>query len=299
MLAKPARARHVSIFVRAAFFAGQSHIWNKRDARCVPSRTQRIVLLPHQGILKMFKRSLVLIYGVVCYVAFLASFLYAIGFVSNLLVPHSIDSAPEGSFISSLLIDLLLLTIFAVQHSVMARPAFKRWWTRFVPEVAERSTYVLAASLALMLLFAYWRPLGGIVWNVDGAVSAALLNGLCAFGFLLVLVSTFLIDHFDLFGLRQVWLYFVGKPYKPIGFRTPGPYRLIRHPLYAGFLFAFWATPVMSIAHLVFAVATTCYILVAIQLEEHDLIAGLGDVYRDYRKHVPMLIPFAGARART
>ncbi len=170
----------------------------------------------------MFKRSLVLLYGVVCYVAFLASFLYAVGFVSNLLVPHSIDSAPEGGFVSSLLIDLGLLTIFALQHSVMARPAFKRWWTRFVPVVAERSTYVLAASLALILLFAYWRPLGGIVWNVDGPVSAAMLYGLCAFGFLLVLVSTFLIDHFDLFGLRQVWLYFIGKPYKPIGFRTPG-----------------------------------------------------------------------------
>jgi protein-S-isoprenylcysteine O-methyltransferase Ste14 len=190
-----------------------------------------------------------------------------------------------------------LLTIFAIQHSVMARPAFKRWWTRFIPEVAERSTYVLAASLALILLYAYWRPLGGIVWNVDGPVSAAMLYGLCAFGFLLVLVSTFLINHFDLFGLRQVWLYFIGKPYRPIGFRTPGPYRMIRHPLYAGFLFAFWATPVMSIAHLVFAIATTVYILVAIQLEEHDLVASLGEAYRDYRKHVPMLIPFAGTRA--
>lgn len=247
----------------------------------------------------MFKRSLILIYGLLCYVVFLATFLYAIGFVSNFLVPRSIDSAPEGSFVSSLVIDLVLLMIFAVQHSVMARPAFKRWWTRFIPEAAERSTYVLAASLALILLFVYWRPLGGIVWHVEQPIAAAVLYGMCAFGFLLVLVSTFLIDHFDLFGLRQVWLYFIGKPYKPIGFRTPGPYRLIRHPLYAGFLFAFWSTPVMSIAHLVFAVATTGYILVAIQLEEHDLIAGLGDVYRDYRKRVPMLIPFAGARART
>jgi protein-S-isoprenylcysteine O-methyltransferase Ste14 len=245
----------------------------------------------------MFKRSLALLYGLVCYVVFLATFLYAIGFVSNFLVPVSIDSAPDGDFIGSLLTDLVLLMIFAIQHSVMARPAFKRWWTRFVPEVVERSTYVLAASLALILLFVYWRPLGGIVWSVEGSVSVAMLYVLCAFGFLLVLASTFLINHFDLFGLRQVWLYFIGKPYRPIGFRTPGPYRMIRHPLYAGFILAFWATPVMSIAHLVFAIATTCYILLAIQFEEHDLVTSLGTPYRDYRKHVPMLIPFAGARA--
>ncbi len=245
----------------------------------------------------MFKRSLALLYGLLCYAAFLASFLYAIGFVSNFLVPRSIDSAPTGDFVGSLLIDLTLLLVFAIQHSVMARPAFKRWWTRFVPDVVERSTYVLAASLALILLFVYWRPLGGIVWNVEGTVSVAMLYGLCAFGFLLVLASTFLINHFDLFGLRQVWLYFIGKPYKSIGFRTPGPYRMIRHPLYAGFILAFWATPTMSIAHFVFAIATTCYILLAIQFEEHDLVASLGTPYRDYRKHVPMLIPFAGARA--
>ena len=245
----------------------------------------------------MFKRSLVLIYGLVCYAAFLASFLYAVGFVSNFLVPRSIDSAPTGDFVGSLLIDLTLLLVFAIQHSVMARPAFKRWWTRFVPEVVERSTYVLAASLALILLFVYWRPLGGIVWNVEGSVSVAMLYALSAFGFLLVLVSTFLINHFDLFGLRQVCLYFIGKPYKSIGFRTPGPYRLIRHPLYAGFILAFWATPVMSIAHLVFAIATTCYILLAIQFEEHDLVTSLGTPYRDYRKNVPMLIPYPSARA--
>jgi methanethiol S-methyltransferase len=250
-----------------------------------------------QGNIAMFKRSLVLLYGITCYVVFLGSFLYAIGFVSNLLVPRSIDAAPDGDFVGSLLTDLALLVVFAVQHSVMARPAFKRWWTRFIPEVVERSTYVLAASLALIALFVFWRPLGGIVWHVEAPAAAAILYGLCAFGFLLVLVSTFLINHFDLFGLRQVWLYFTGKPYRPIGFRTPGPYRLVRHPLYVGFLFAFWATPTMSLTHLVFALATTAYILVAIQFEEHDLVASLGESYREYRKHVPMLIPFAGACA--
>ncbi|HJT99450.1 MAG TPA: isoprenylcysteine carboxylmethyltransferase family protein [Rhodanobacteraceae bacterium] len=240
----------------------------------------------------MLKRSLVFVYGVLCYAVFFCTYLYAIGFVGNVLVPLSIDSPPRGGFVSSLLVDAGLLLAFALQHSVMARPAFKRWWTRFVPAPAERSTYVLASSLALIALFAWWRPLGGVVWSVADPFSVAVLYGLCAFGFLLVLVSTFLISHFDLFGLRQVWLHLVGKPYTPIGFRTPGPYRLVRHPLYVGWLFAFWATPMMTLAHFVFALATTVYILVAIQLEERDLVSSLGDSYRDYRKRVPMLVPF-------
>jgi protein-S-isoprenylcysteine O-methyltransferase Ste14 len=239
----------------------------------------------------MFKRLLVFLYGLTCYVIFFVTFLYAIGFVGNLYVPRSLDGALSGVFTTSLIIDLALLTGFALQHSVMARRGFKSWLTRFIPEPAERSTYVLASSLALIALFAFWQPLGGTVWSVHQPVAVMVLYGLCAFGWLLVLVSTFLLDHFDLFGLRQVWLYLVGAPYRPITFRTPGPYRLVRHPLYVGWFFAFWATPAMTVTHLVFALATAGYILVAIQLEERDLMAQLGKEYRDYRKRVPMLIP--------
>jgi len=247
----------------------------------------------------MLKRSLVFVYGLVSYVLFLGTYLYAIGFVGNFLVPRSIDSAADGNFAVSFVVDLALLLGFALQHSVMARPAFKRWWTRFIPEAAERSTYVLASSLALIALFAYWRPLGGVVWSVESPVAVAVLYLLCAAGWLLVLVSTFLINHFDLFGLRQIWMYLRGVPYQAIGFRTPGPYRLVRHPLYVGWLLAFWATPTMSVAHLLFAIATTGYILFAIRLEERDLIASLGNAYREYRQRVPMLIPFTRATGAT
>jgi protein-S-isoprenylcysteine O-methyltransferase Ste14 len=240
----------------------------------------------------MLKRSIVFLYGLGCYAVFFGTYLYAIGFVANLLVPRSIDAPRAGDFVSSLVVDLGLLLGFALQHSVMARQGFKRWLTRVIPEPAERSTYVLASSLALIALFAFWRPLGGTVWSVEDPVAAAVLYGLCAFGWLLVLVSTFLINHFDLFGLRQVWMYLISAAYQPIGFRTPGPYRLVRHPLYVGWLFAFWSTPTMTAAHLLFAVVTTAYILVAIRLEERDLIASLGDAYREYRERVPMLIPF-------
>jgi methanethiol S-methyltransferase len=245
----------------------------------------------------MLKRVCVFAYGVVCYAVFFATFLYAFGFVGNLFVPVSIDGPFDGDLVGSLATDVVLLLLFALQHSVMARPAFKRWWTKFVPEPAERSTYVLASSLALIALFAFWRPLGGVVWSVEQPALVLTLQALCVFGWLLVLVSTFLINHFDLFGLRQVWLYLLGKPYKAIGFRMPGPYRLVRHPLYVGWLFAFWATPTMTVTHLLFAIATTGYILVAIQLEERDLVAALGEPYRDYLKHVPMLVPFMRRRA--
>jgi protein-S-isoprenylcysteine O-methyltransferase Ste14 len=231
------------------------------------------------------------VYGVASYAVFFATFLYAIGFVGNIAVPKSIDSGPEGPFAAALAIDLALLALFAVQHSVMARPAFKRAWTRFVPEPVERSTYVLLSSLALILLFWQWRPLGGVVWNVESEVVRLVLHAICATGWATVLVSTFLINHFDLFGLRQVWLYLLGRPYTPLVFRTPGPYRLVRHPLYVGWLLAFWATPTMTVAHLVFALLTTGYILSAIQLEERDLIAAHGDSYRRYRDSVPMLVP--------
>lgn len=246
----------------------------------------------------MLKRSIVFLYGLACYITFFGTFLYAIGFVTNLIVPRSIDAPATGNPVISLIVDLALLLGFAVQHSVMARRGFKRWLTRIIPEPAERSTYVLASSLALIALFAFWRPLGGIVWSVEQPTAAAALQGLGASGWLLVLASTFLINHFDLFGLRQVWLHLTAAPYRPIGFRTPGLYRLVRHPLYVGWLLAFWATPTMTAAHLLFAVATTAYILVAIQFEERDLIANLGDAYREYRQRVPMLVPSARARSR-
>jgi len=243
----------------------------------------------------MFKRSSIFAYGVVCYAIFFATFLYAIGFIGNFGVPRTLDGAPAPDFTAALLIDLGLLGLFAVQHSVMARPAFKRWFTKRVPESAERSTYVLLSSLALIALFAWWQPLGGEVWNVTSPLREILWGGF-AFGWLLVLISTFLINHFDLFGLRQVWLQLLGKPYTHLEFRTPGPYSYVRHPLYVGWFFAFWCTPTMTVSHLVFAIATTGYILIAIQLEERDLVAHFGKTYAKYQERVPMLVPFTRKR---
>jgi protein-S-isoprenylcysteine O-methyltransferase Ste14 len=216
------------------------------------------------------------------------------GFIGNFVVPTTLDSAPDAPFGQALLINTLLLGAFALQHSVMARPAFKRWWTRLVPEPVERSTYVLATVLALAAIFAWWEPMGGVIWNIQNPTGRAAIYGLFASGWLLVLASTFLINHFDLFGLRQVWLHFRGKNYTSIGFRTPGLYRHVRHPLYVGWLAVFWAAPTMTVAHLVFALLTTSYILIAIQLEERDLVAFHGTAYDEYRKNVPMLIPFLG-----
>ena len=236
-------------------------------------------------------RMLAMIYGTLCYTIFLVTFLYAIGFVGNLLVPKAIDTGTQGAFVPSLLIDVLLLGVFAVQHSVMARPGFKAMWTRIVPRPIERSTFVLFASLALILLFWQWRPLTGVVWEVQNSVAQGVLYGLFGLGWVIVLLGTFMINHFDLFGLRQVYLNLRQKPYSDLGFRTPFFYRFLRHPIMLGFIIAFWATPRMTVGHLLFAAATTAFILIAIQLEERDLVKYFGDQYREYRKSTPMLIP--------
>jgi protein-S-isoprenylcysteine O-methyltransferase Ste14 len=237
------------------------------------------------------RRIAVFAYGVVCYAMFFGTFLYAVGFVGNLFVPKSIDSAPQGSLAQASLVNGLLLGVFAIQHSLMARPFFKRWWMKIVPKPAERSTYVLFSSLALILMFWQWQPMGGVVWDVQDPAGRIFLLSLFAFGWLLVLTATFLINHFDLFGLRQVTLYLLGREYRPLKFMTPGPYKFVRHPLYVGWFFCFWATPTMTVAHLVFAIATTAYILMAIQWEERDLLNEHGKTYEQYRRSVPMLIP--------
>lgn len=236
------------------------------------------------------KRLSMFIYGLFCYATFFGTFLYSIGFIGNLIVPKSIDSVPHVPMGTALFINLLLLGVFAVQHSLMARPFFKRWWTRIVPPAAERSTYVLFSSLALILLYGLWEPMGGVIWNIRQPVLKWLLYGGYAFGWGLVLFSTYAINHFDLFGLRQTWLYARGRGYEPLVFVQPWIYRVVRHPLYVGWIFVMWATPTMTIAHLVFALATTAYILIGIQLEERDLQDAHPE-YSDYKRRVPMLIP--------
>ena len=235
-------------------------------------------------------RAFIFIYGVASYLIGMASLGYAVGFLGDILVPKSIDSAATTSFGRALAVNLVLLTVFSMQHSVMARPAFKRWWTRIVPEPAERSTYVLFSGVALTALFVFWQPMGGTIWEVKNLAGRAALYAAFASGWLLVVGTTCLINHFDLFGLRQVWLHLTGREYTPLVFKTPSLYRMVRHPLYAGLLLAFWATPVMTVAHLVFAVATTIYILAAIRLEERDLLAQHPE-YEEYRRRVPMLVP--------
>jgi len=245
----------------------------------------------------MFSRISAFVYGVVSYLVFFASFLYAIGFLGNFIVPKSIDSGPQEHFLYALAINASLLGLFALQHSVMARPWFKAAWTRFVPSSVERSTYVLLSSLALLLLFWKWEPMGGVIWNVTNPDGQIALNALFGLGVLILLAATFLLNHFDLFGLRQVWLNLRGIPYTTLSFSTPGMYRVVRHPLYVGWLLMFWAAPVMTVAHLVFTLGTTSYIFVAIQFEERDLVR-FHKEYAEYRRRVPMFIPVVGSSKR-
>jgi protein-S-isoprenylcysteine O-methyltransferase Ste14 len=236
-------------------------------------------------------KALAFIYGIIAYALFVVSFVYAIGFVGNLVVPKSIDSGPLTGTWTALIIDAILLTLFAVQHSGMARRGFKRWLTRFIAEAIERSTYVLCASLVLLLLYALWRPVPVAIWHVTAPAAVAVLWTLFAIGWAIVFLSTFMIGHFDLFGLNQVWLNMTGRVRPADTFRTPALYRIVRHPIMVGFLIAFWATPFMSAGHLLFSIATTGYILIAVQLEERDLIAAHGEEYLRYRREVSGFVP--------
>jgi len=244
----------------------------------------------------LYHRTAVLLYGVIAYAIFFAVFCYTPGFVGNFLVPKSIDATPTSSLGLAFLVNAGLLGLFAMQHSVMARPSFKRWFTRIIPGSAERSTYTLFSSLALIVLFWFWQPMGGVVWQVDNEIGRALLWGGLVFGWLLVLGVSFLINHFDLFGLRQVWIYFLNRPYVPVKFATPGLYKHVRHPLYVGWLLLFWCTPTMKAAHLLFAVLTTGYILVGLYFEERDL-QDTHPEYADYKRNTPMFVPRMGGKS--
>jgi len=246
----------------------------------------------------MVLRLLILLYALLSYALFTISFLYALGFVGNYVVPKSIDVGGSASLNEAIIVNLLLMGLFAVQHSVMARPAFKRWSAKFLAPACQRSTYVLMSSLILILLFWQWRPIPTVIWRTDG-IAAFLLTSVHWLGWLIAFASTHMIDHFDLFGVRQALVAWRGAKIPGQSFRTPLLYKIVRHPIMLGFLLAFWATPVMTSGHLLFALANTAYILVALQFEERDLIAEFGATYQDYRRRVPMLLPRLFARRQT
>jgi protein-S-isoprenylcysteine O-methyltransferase Ste14 len=243
-------------------------------------------------------RIIIFVYGIVSYAVALAVFVYGVGFIGGFITPTTLDGRPSVPLGQALVIDVGMLLAFAVQHSGMARPAFKTWWKRIVPEAAERSTYVLVSSLAMVALFLYWQPIGGVVWSAPAGLARSSIIGLYLFGWALLLYTTFLIDHFDLFGLKQVWRRLAERPYRAPVFRTPSLYKLVRHPLYIGWLTIFWAAPTMTVAHLVFAVVTTAYILIAIRWEEHDLESAFGEVYVEYKSRTPMIVPRPWARSK-
>jgi protein-S-isoprenylcysteine O-methyltransferase Ste14 len=241
-------------------------------------------------------RILTFFYGLASYLLFLVAFLYAIGFVSGVAVPKTIDTGPVVPLMEALIVNLLLLTVFAVQHSVMARKPFKRWLTQFIPVAIERSTFVLLATLALIMILVHWRPIPTVVWQISDPTLAMVVLGISFFGWFLVLLATFLINHFELFGLHQVVFNFIGRKMPEPHFKTPVLYKVVRHPIYLGFVIAFWAAPTMTVGHLLFAAVTTAYIFVGIWLEERDLVEQFGDQYRRYRQRVGMLIPFLSRR---
>lgn len=239
------------------------------------------------------KKIIAFIYGLVAYILFLGSFLYAIAFVGDFGVAKTINTGPETPFTQALIINLAVLSVFALQHSIMARPGFKEWWTQFVPPQIERSTYVLLSSLALILIFWQWRPMTTVIWDVQHETATIFIQGLFALGWLIVLLSTFMISHFELFGLKQVYHYLKDIEPQPISFQKPFLYQIVRHPLMLGFIIAFWATPLMTLGHLVFSITTTLYILIAVKfLEERDLLRKHGEKYAEYQEEVPMLFPF-------
>ena len=243
------------------------------------------------------KKTMFFLYGIVSYLAFLGTILYAIGFFGNHVVPKTIDDELQVPLASAILTNASLLLLFALQNSIIARPSFKRRWARIIPAELERSSFVLLSSICPVFMMWQWQPIGGIVWSVKDEMLKPILHIAYLAGWAIVFVSTFLINHFDLFGLRQVWLYFRGKSYSQLPFRLPGVYRLVRHPLYLGFLVAFWATPVMTVTHLLFAILTTGYIVTAIRFEDRDLIVHFGEKYNDYKTWAPMLIPFTKRKA--
>jgi len=243
-------------------------------------------------------RFFTLAFGVICYLVFLGTFLYAIGFVGNIFVPKSIDSGVETSITNALIVNLALLLLFGLQHSVMARPEFKRAWTKVVPKAIERSVYVLFASSALIILFWQWRPMTSLIWNVENTFGRLVLLTGFVLGWLIVLFSTFMINHFDLFGLRQVYYHRRNVDLPELSFQTRAFYKIVRHPIMLGFIIAFWSTPTMTVGHLLFATVTTVYILVAIQLEERDLVNAHGETYRTYRREVSMIVPAPAKRRK-